>query len=262
MTTLYRVKDNDVVLDETAFARYVKPASVSTPTIEYATRTYILKVKDLANDEKPREKLLANGPRSLSTQELIAVILGVGNKKEGVLEIASRISKEYGEKALAHQDNAKKMSTDMAISVHHASQLVAASELGRRFFEKRQGKATTIRTPQDVYDYVSDIRSLPKEHLRGIYLNAHHQVIHEETLSIGTATSSIIHPREVFKPAIEYGAVAFVLAHNHPSGIATPSPADIAITEQVIAVGKIIGINLIDHVIVTESGFESIQADY
>ena len=243
----YSIKENDLILD-----------AVSNSL----GRTYTLKVKDLPIEDKPREKLLAHGPRALSTQDLIAVVLGTGTKKEGVLEIAQRIASEYGEKTLAHQDDAQKMSADLDISLFHAAQIVAVSELGRRFFEKKQGRAAIIRTPKEVFDYVADMRDLPKEHLRGIYLNSHHLVIHEETISIGTVTSSMVHPREVFKPAIEYGASGIILVHNHPSGISTPSQSDIEITEQIIVAGKIVGIHVIDHVIVTKEGFQSIQAQY
>ena len=106
------------------------------------------------------------------------------------------------------------------------------------------------------------MQSLPKEHLRGIYLNSHHKIIHDEVISIGTVNSNLIHPREVFKPAIQYGAAAIILAHNHPSGILEPSQADIDITKQLIAVGKIVGINLLDHIIIGKDSFMSIDVDY
>jgi DNA repair protein RadC len=106
------------------------------------------------------------------------------------------------------------------------------------------------------------MRDLPKEHLRGIYLNTHHRIVHDETISIGTINTSITHPREVFKPGIEYGAVAVILVHNHPSGVVTPSEADIEITKQLVTAGKIVGIHLIDHVIVGKDSFASVNVDY
>jgi DNA repair protein RadC len=243
----YKLKDNDRILD-----------SIATSF----GRTYTLKVRDLPNEEKPREKLLSQGPKALATNDLIAIVLGTGNKKEGVLEIASRITKEYGEKTLAHHTDPEKMAEDLNISLNQAMQLVAVSELGRRFFDTKSGRLAVIRTPEDVFNHVVDMRDLPKEHLRGVYLNSHHMVIHEETISIGTIASSVVHPREVFKPAIEYGAAAVILVHNHPSGISTPSQSDIEITRQIVVVGNIVGINLIDHVIVTKDGYQSIEVDY
>jgi DNA repair protein RadC len=120
----------------------------------------------------------------------------------------------------------------------------------------------TIRTARDAYEFLADMRNLPKEQLCGLYLDTHNRVIHQEIISIGTINSNIVHPREVFKPALEYGAAAVVLAHNHPSGIVTPSTADIEITKQLVQAGKIVGIHLMDHLVIGKDGFVSIQADY
>ena len=106
------------------------------------------------------------------------------------------------------------------------------------------------------------MRDLPKEHLRGIYLNSRHQVIHDEIISIGSLTANIVHPREVFRPALEYSAVAVILAHNHPSGTVKPTASDIAITTQLIAAGRILGIDLLDHIVITKNRFTSIPANY
>jgi DNA repair protein RadC len=119
-----------------------------------------------------------------------------------------------------------------------------------------------IRTPQEAFDYLKDMRDLSKEHLRGLYLDNQHRVIHDEVISIGTIDSNIVHPREVFKPALEYSAVAVILAHNHPSGSLEPSDADMQITKQLIQSGKIMGIQLLDHVIVTKDSFASIPVSY
>ena len=140
-----------------------------------------------------------------------------------------------------------------------ASQIIACAELGRRFFAKNVHGVPVIRTPQDVFEYVLDMRGLSKEHLRGLYLNSHHRIIHDEIISIGTIDSNLIHPREVFKPALEYSAVAMILVHNHPSGVTSPSDADIAITKQLKESGKLLGVDLLDHIIVTKDSFESIQ---
>jgi len=98
--------------------------------------------------------------------------------------------------------------------------------------------------------------------LRGLYLDTHNKVIHQEVVSIGTINSNIVHAREVFRPALEYGAAAVVLAHNHPSGVSTPSVADIQITKRLVEAGKIIGIDLLDHVVIARDSYSSIQVDY
>jgi len=247
MKAAYKLPHYDTVLDE-AF-----PVS---------GKEYILKIKDMPSEQKPREKMTTYGPGALSIPELIAVLLNTGTKKEDVMSMSSRILKEYGEQTLANQTNPQLLSEHVGIPLAKAMQIVACSELGKRFYSKRTTGPQTIRTAKDVFEYLSDMRNLPKEHLRGIYLNTHHRVVHDETISIGTINSNLVHAREVFKPAIEYGAAAVILAHNHPSGITTPSEADMEITRQIVAVGKIIGIPVIDHVIIGGNKFTSVNVDY
>jgi DNA repair protein RadC len=203
------------------------------------------------------------GPAALSLAELLTVLLNTGTKNEDVLAMSKRLLKEYGETAILTQKDPKKLSEALGIPLGKACQVVACFELGRRFFKTADGKRPlTLRTAGQVFEYLKDMRDLPKEHLRGLYLDNHYQLIHDEVISIGSLTSNIIHPREVFRPALEYSASAVILAHNHPSGIAKPSEADIAITRQIVEAGKILGINLLDHVIVTKAKFESIPVDY
>lgn len=225
-------------------------------------RRYVLRIRDLPPEEKPREKLIAAGPDVLSTAELMAIVLSAGTRKEDVLGMSSRILKEYGEKSVMSQRNAEQMSVDLDIPLGKAMQIVACAELGRRFFARNQMNAPVLRTAQDVFAHVRDMYELPKEHLRGLYLNAHYKVIHEETISIGTIDANMIHPREVFRPAVEYGASGVILVHNHPSGIEDPSHPDIEITEQLVKAGALLGIDLIDHLIVTRNGFRSVPAPY
>ena len=195
---------------------------------------YHLKIRDLPEDEKPREKLLKHGLLALSTSELLAVVLNTGTKKEGVLEMSGRIIKDYGEGGIMSQRNPQSLSKDLDIPIGKSMQIIACAELGRRFFQKNNSSFPTIRTAREVYEYTKDMQNLSKEHLRGIYLNAHYKVIHDEIISIGTVDVSVIHPREVFKPAIEHSAVALILVHNHPSGITSPSEADLSVTSQIL----------------------------
>ena len=154
------------------------------------------------------------------------------------------------------------MAKDLNIPLVKACQVVACAELGRRFYQKNDFGKATLRTAKDVFKYLHDMQNLPKEHLRGLYLNSHNRIIHDEVISIGTINSSLIHPREVFKPAIEFGAVAIILAHNHPSGSIIPSTADIEITRQLVKAGEIIGISVLDHVIISKNKYTSIKVDY
>lgn len=245
VTSNYQVKDNALV-------------SVLTG----AERKYVLKFHDLPNEDKPRQKLISMGPSVLKTSELLAVILNTGTKKEDVLAMSERIIKEYGENNILSMNNPEKIANDFNIPLIKACTIVAAGELGRRYFKRREGARATLRVAKDVFEYVQEMRELPREHLRGIYLDSHHQVIHDEMISIGTINTNLVHPREVFRSAIEYNAAAVILVHNHPSGRVEPSDSDILITKQLIEAGKIMGIHLLDHIIVTKEKFMSIEADY
>ncbi len=225
-------------------------------------RRYILKVRDLPPAEKPREKMLLHGPGALSTQELLAAILNTGTIKEDVLAMSFRIMNEYGERSIMNSKNPKKLAADLDIPIGKAIQIVATAELGRRFFHKNTANAPVIRTAEEVFEYVRDMRGLPKEYLRGLYLNSHYKVIHDEVISVGTIDANIVHPREVFRPGLEYAAAGIILVHNHPSGSSEPSEKDCEITEQLISAGSILGIDLIDHVIVTEEGYKSVPGTY
>ena len=219
---------------------------------------YVLLFRDLPQEEKPREKLEKFGIDALSVSELIALILNTGTKKEDVMAMSSRIIKEYGEKSLLTKNNYREIAKELDLPQGKAMQVVASVELGRRFFDKKTGFGKTLRTAKDVFDYTKDMRELPKEHLRGIYLNTQYKVIYEEVLSIGTIDANIIHAREVFRPAIERSAAAVILVHNHPSQNAVASRADIEVTSQIKKAGDIIGIPLLDHVIVTLKGYKSV----
>jgi DNA repair protein RadC len=189
-------------------------------------------------------------------------MLGVGTKKEEVMNMSQRVLKEYGVKTITSHTDPKKLSEEFDIPFTKACQIIACFELGRRFFSTPKGELKTVRTPKQVYDYVQDMHRLPKEQLRGLYLDAHYRVIHDEIISIGCVDANIIHPREVFFPAVQRSASAVILVHNHPSGIVTPSEADIAITKQLVEAARVLGITLLDHVVVTENEYQSVPVSY
>lgn len=230
--------------------------------LDGAGKRYELRVRDLPAEDKPRERLTTEGPAGLSVRELLAVVLVNGTVKEGVLEMTTRIVNEYGDRNILMATDPKVLANDLDIPLVKAMQIVAVGELGRRFFRKQKNGAAVIRTARDVYEYTIDMRTLPKEHLRGLYLDAHYQIIHDETLSIGTIDANLIHPREVFRPALAHAAAAVVLVHNHPSGVVTPSEADFLVTQQIASAGKIIGIDLVDHVVITQESFISIPTEF
>lgn len=242
INNMYRIAGNDLVIDD--------------------ERKYVLRIKDLEDEEKPREKLKKNGPRALSAAELLAVVLVAGTRKEEVMQMSARLIKEYGMKAAAHQINPRALAQELGIPETKACQVVACFELGRRFFHDQKNGTTIIRTAKQAFEYLKDMRDLPKEQFRGIYLNSHYQVIHDEVISIGSLTSNVVHPREVFRPAITYAAAAIIIAHNHPSGSAQPTSSDIIVTKQLVEVGKIMGINILDHVIISGNKYRSVPVKY
>lgn len=232
--------------------------------LSHSPQPYRIAVRDLPLQERPRERLVERGPQDLSMAELLAVVFGVGSQKEEVLALSHRILREYGERAVTEQRDAKVLAAAVGIPLTKAAQLIACFELGRRLFQEpsRGRQQVFLRGIEQVVAYVDQMRELQKEQLRGLYLNAHYGVIHEEVISVGTLTGSLVHPREVFQPALAYGASGLILVHNHPSGVSDPSDADIAVTQQIVEAGRILGIALLDHVIVTKHSFTSIPASY
>ena len=221
-------------------------------------KQYVLRIRDMPIDDKPREKLTKYGISALSMAELVAILWGVGTRKEDVLEMSRRALKEYGERAILYETDPIKLAESLMIPQNKAYQLVAGLELGRRYFDKRGERPVFVRTSRQAWEYLSDIGRLHKEQLRGLYLNSRYQLVHEETISVGSLTSNIVHPREVFQPALERGAVAVIIAHNHPSGATEPTNADIEVTNQLRAGGAILGIELLDHLIITRDTYASL----
>lgn len=240
---IYTLKENNLILDN-------------------EDKRYVLKIKDLAEEDRPRERLVKYGVEAMSMIELLAIVLSVGTKKEGVLGMSARIFKEYGEKNIVNQTDPHLLEKELGVPLVKACQIVACFELGRRFYKDIPGRQITIRTAKQAYAYLKDMRELPKEQLRGLYLNSRYRLIHDEVISVGSLTANIVHPREVLRPALEYSAAAIIIAHNHPSGSAKPTEADIEITRQLVEACKIIGVDLLDHLIITKNKFTSIPAEY
>lgn len=221
--------------------------------------SYRVSLKEMPEEKKPREKLIKYGPDVLKIPELVSIILNTGYRDENVLELSHRIIKEYGSRAIASEKNVGRLMETLGIPLVKACQIVACFELGRRFFQEEPGKMPTIRGPEDVYIYLEDMRKLKKEQFRGLYLNARNKVIHDEVVSIGTLTANLVHPREVFQPAIEYLACGVIVAHNHPSGDPEPSEDDLEITKKLTTVGKTMDIELLDHIIIGRNKYVSLK---
>lgn len=219
------------------------------------------KIKDLPVNEQPREKMIEMGPDVLSNAELIAVILGTGYKSEGVLELASRILSDYGSKAITKIRSVDRLMNELDIPKVKACQLISCFEIGRRFFMEETARMPTLRGPEDVYKYLGhDMIGLKKENFHCLCLNTRNKLIHNEVVSVGTLDASIVHPREVFGPAIEFNSAGVILVHNHPSGDPEPSKSDKDLTAQLIKAGRILGIEILDHVIIGRDRFFSFSS--
>lgn len=212
------------------------------------------KIKDIPEIDRPREKLLRYGPDKLKNEELLAIVLGSGIKGMNVRTLARKILREQKEKlsSLTIED----LQNTKGLGPAKAAQVVAVLELGKRLFEG--GGEEVVLSPEDVWKLCADIRGSKKEHFVVFYLNTRNAVIKREIVSVGILNASLVHPREVFELAIAHNAAGIILAHNHPSGDLSPSEEDQRITERLIDAGKLLGIKVYDHIVITNGGHRSI----
>jgi DNA repair protein RadC len=217
-------------------------------------------VRDLPRQERPRERLQKFGPEALSAQELLALVIGRGIPKKSVMSIAQELLTRFGNVKAISQATIEELSQIKGIGLAKAAQIKACFELGRREELEPELKNFDIKDPEAVVKAIrASIKDKAKEHFKLILLNPRNKIIGISTISIGTLNASLVHPREVFKDAIMHSAASVVLAHNHPSGDPEPSEDDITITKRLIEAGKILGIAVTDHVIISKSGFFSFK---
>lgn len=217
-----------------------------------------MKIKDLPRVERPREKIEKYGPERLSDSELLAILLRTGGRGVNVVELSDKILKKFGGKELSSA-TVEELKHTSGLGAAKASEIVACFELGRRFLHNKQSEP--LLTPKDVWNELKDIRTSKKEHFVVFFLDARNQETKREIISIGSLNASLVHPREVFEPAIAANAAQIILAHNHPSNNSKPSTDDIQLTNKLIEAGKIIGIGIIDHVVVTIDDFTSFKEE-
>lgn len=222
--------------------------------------TKSLTIKDIPLEDRPRERLLKYGPEVLSNAELLAILLRTGTKSENAISIANRVMLQQDGLRFLASCTAQELSAVKGIGAAKASQILAAVELGRRIRGYRTDKKIKIGSPSDAVNIVmDDMRYLKKEHLRVIFLDTKNQVIEVKDLSIGSLNASVVHPREVFSEAIRKSSSSIIICHNHPSGDPTPSQEDINITKRLCEVGKLVGIELLDHLIIGDGSYISLK---
>lgn len=220
----------------------------------------MLTLKELPLNERPRERLLRYGPKTLSNSELIAIILRTGSKSENVISLSNRIIKERGGLNGLLNSEKEDFIKLKGIGNAKAAQLIAICELSKRFRSYKSGERYKISSPKDAAEYViEEMRYLNQEILKVLMLDIKNKVICEKDVSMGSINSSIVHPREVFKDAILKNSASIIIFHNHPSGETTPSKEDINTTFRIKESGKILGIQLLDHIIIGNGKFISLK---
>jgi|SRR5690554_1019772 len=216
-------------------------------------------MKDIPADMRPREKLLRYGPGVLSDQELLAIIIRTGSRDANAVQLAESVLYQFRDLRGINQAELEELCAAHGIGYAKAAQIKAALELGRRL-NQLDSEVLRIKSPQDVAAWVmEDLRYLQHEQFLILMLNTKNGIISSEEVSRGSLNASIVHPREVFTRAIKRSAAAIILVHNHPSGDPTPSQEDINVTRRLVEVGRLVGIDVLDHLIIGDGVFASLK---
>jgi len=218
-------------------------------------------MKELPEDNRPRERLLKEGAEALSEIELLAILLRTGSREATALELASLVMARFRSLRFLVDATVEELSEVKGVGPAKACQVKAALELARRLAQFSELPRPVIKSPNDAAGLVmEEMRHLDREHFRTLLLNTRNQVIGTDRVSVGTLNSSTVHPRELFRNAIKRSAASVILLHNHPSGDPTPSREDLDITARLCEAGKIIGIEVLDHIIIGDNKFTSFKA--
>ncbi len=213
-------------------------------------------ILQMDNLDKPREKLLAKGAAFLKDYELVAVLLGSGIKGKDVIKLSREITKLF-------ESDFNALTLEKLMAIHglgsvKASAIISAIELSKRYLIKTNRKITSS---SDVYGELKEYHNKKQEYFLAIYLDGANHICFTSVITIGILNQSLVHPREVFAPAIEHRCASIIVAHNHPSGQLEPSRADIVITDRLKESGKLLGIELLDHLIFTRDGYYSFNEE-
>lgn len=217
-------------------------------------------IKDVPKEDRPRERLLKLGANHLSNQELLAILLGSGTKEESVMALSHRVLMHFEGLKLLNDATIEELTAIKGIGSAKGVLVLSAMELGRRMHQYKSEERYVIRSPEDGADYImEEMRSLNQEHFVVLFLNTKNQIIHRQTIFIGSLNASIVHPREVYREAVKRSAASIIVAHNHPSGDPSPSQEDIHVTRRLVESGKMIGIEVLDHLIIGDRKFVSLK---
>ncbi len=215
-------------------------------------------IKDWPEDERPRERLIKHGPEGLSDAQLLAILLRTGPQRQNAVGLAMKLIAQFGGLLALSQASITELCQVRGVGPAKAAHLRAALELGRRAVSSPLHVGVRIRGSQDVYrHYHAHLRGLKHELFKVILLDGKNRIIRDATISKGSLTASIVHPREAFNPAIRDSAGAVVFIHNHPSGDSTPSREDHQLTKRLVACGELLGIKVLDHLVVGDGRYYS-----
>ncbi|UCG53080.1 MAG: DNA repair protein RadC [Candidatus Latescibacterota bacterium] len=217
-------------------------------------------VKALPPEDRPRERLYHIGAADLSLQELLAIILGRGSRDGSVLFLSYRLLERFGDIVTLGRAGLDELRKIRGIGFARACQIVAAIELGKRFTRVSGARRISIRGPGEVAKlFMDEMKHYDREHFKAALLDTKNQILRIVTVSIGSLNASIVHPREILKPAIAASAASIILVHNHPTGDPSPSKEDVEFTRRFAKCGELMGIQLLDHIIIGSGRYQSLK---
>lgn len=217
-------------------------------------------IKEIPEHDRPRERFMTVSNEAMQTYELIAIILRTGSRNESVIELSKRVLYKYPSLKLLSNAPIKELTSIKGIGPSKAIQIKAAFELGKRVYKEPFKDNIKLITPESIYLYLKDhLEMKMQEHFIALYLNTKGELIKKETLFIGSLSSSLVHPREIFKHAVVNSAAAIIMVHNHPSGDPTPSQNDIEVTKIIHKNADLMDIKLMDHIIIGRNRYFSFK---
>jgi DNA repair protein RadC len=220
----------------------------------------IYRITDLQETDRPRERLAALGPRALSNAELIAILLRVGVPGENAVQVGQRLLQKFGGIGGLHRAPFNELCNQHGIAEAKAAQIKAAIELGRRLTLESPEERPAINSPADAAALVQyEMSALEQEHLRALLLDRRNRVLETVEIYRGSVNSSQVRVGEVFKEAVRKNASAIIVVHNHPSGDPTPSPDDVAVTRAIVQAGKLLDIDVLDHLVIGQGRWVSLK---
>ncbi|MBX7252570.1 MAG: DNA repair protein RadC [Candidatus Promineofilum sp.] len=221
---------------------------------------YVPMIRDMADTDRPRERLIQSGAEALSTAELLAIVIRSGLAGENVLRLAERLLIQFDHLPGLARASVTELTTVNGIGPAKAAEIKAALEIGRRLVASAPEERPRVTTPDDAFHLLkSEMMFQEQEHLRLILLDTRNSVLRTPTLYVGSLNTSVVRVGELFRAAIRENAAALIVAHNHPSGDPAPSPEDINVTRQIVQAGKLLDVAVLDHIIIGHGRFVSLK---